>query len=53
MIYLPLDKLLDKRNPEAPKPPVTLPDVTVTPGQGPKDAVDAATDARTRARGNR
>jgi membrane protease subunit HflK len=53
MIYLPLDKLLEKRNPEASKPPVTLPDVTVTPGQGGKDAVDAATDARTRARGNR
>ena len=53
MIYLPLDKLLEKRNPDAPKPAVTLPDVTVTPGQGQKDAVDAATDARTRARGNR
>ena len=52
MIYLPLDKLLEKRSPEAPKPPVTLPEVTVTPGQG-KDAVDAASDARSRARGNR
>ena len=53
MIYLPLDKLLEKRNAEAaPKLPVTLPEVTVTPGQG-KDAVDAASDARSRARGNR
>jgi membrane protease subunit HflK len=53
MLYLPLDKLLEKRVVEAPKPPVTLPEVTVTPNPAQKEPMDAAADARTRARGNR
>jgi membrane protease subunit HflK len=53
MLYLPLDKLLEKRSVEAPKLPVTLPEVTVVPGPAPKDAVPDTADARTRARGNR
>ena len=51
LIYLPLDKLLERRGAE-PARATTLPDVTVTPaprGESP----DAAADARSRARGNR
>ncbi len=53
MLYLPLDKLLDRRGGDASKQPTTLPEVTVTPNQAQKESVDAAADARTRARGNR
>jgi len=48
-IYLPLDKLLEKRSPDAPHAS-TLPDVTVTPG--PMRDADQP-DARGRARGSR
>ena len=54
MLYLPLDKLLEKRGADggrAAQP--TLPEVTVTPAPARQDQVDAASDARTRARGNR
>ena len=53
VLYLPLDKLLDRKAADGQKPPVTLPDVTVTPNASQKESVDAAADARTRARGNR
>ena len=53
MLYLPLDKLLERRTGDAGKSPTTLPEVTVTPNQAQKESMDAATDARTRARGNR
>jgi modulator of FtsH protease HflK len=54
MIYLPLDKLLDKRGPETARAaPTTLPEVTVTPASPRGEVVDAASDTRTRARGNR
>jgi membrane protease subunit HflK len=52
MVYLPLDKLLERRGSEALRPS-TLPDVTVTPAPGRAEAPDAAADARARARGNR
>ena len=51
ILYLPLDKLLERRGGEAPRTP-TLPEVTVTPAPR-ADAPDAASDARSRARGNR
>ena len=51
MLYLPLDKLLERRTADTPRP--TLPEVTVTPGPARAEPVDAAQDARTRARGNR
>ena len=55
MIYLPLDKLLERRGGEAARStlPTTLPEVTVTPAPARGEAVDAAADARSRARGNR
>ncbi len=53
MIYLPLDKLLEKRGQELMRPATTLPDVTVTPGAQRGDGNDAAADARSRAQGNR
>jgi modulator of FtsH protease HflK len=54
MIYLPLDKLLEKRGGEgARSAQPTLPEVTVTPAPSRGEAVDAAADARSRARGNR
>ncbi len=53
MLYLPLDKLLDRRSGDAARSPTTLPEVTVLPNQAQKESVDAAADARTRARGNR
>jgi modulator of FtsH protease HflK len=53
MIYLPLDKLLEKRGPEPAHAAATLPDVTVTPSAQRGEAVDAASDTRARARGNR
>lgn len=53
MIYLPLDKLLDKRGADAVRAQPTLPEVTVTPAPSRGEAVDAAADARSRARGNR
>jgi modulator of FtsH protease HflK len=49
-IYLPLDKLLEKRAADASRA-TTLPDVTVTPPAGRGDAADS--DARGRARGSR
>ena len=52
LIYLPLDKLLEKRGQDVARGVPSLPDVTVTPG-GQRDNVDAASDARSRARGNR
>jgi membrane protease subunit HflK len=52
MIYLPLDKLLEKRGGDGRAQP-TLPEVTVTPAPSRGEAVDAAADARSRARGNR
>jgi len=51
MLYLPLDKLLERRAAETPR--TTLPEVTVTPGPARVESVDAAQDARSRARGNR
>ncbi len=54
MIYLPLDKLLEKRSADASRAQPTLPEVTVTtPAPSRGEAVDAAADARSRARGNR
>jgi membrane protease subunit HflK len=53
MIYLPLDKLLEKHGTETAHTAPTLPDVTVTPSQQHGEAVDAASDTRARARGNR
>ena len=60
MLYLPLDKLMEKRANETPRTtaPSQLPEVTVTPSAptaapGRAEAVDAASDTRTRARGNR
>jgi modulator of FtsH protease HflK len=53
MIYLPLDKLLEKRSSDAARAQPTLPEVTVTPAPSRGEAVDAAADARSRARGNR
>jgi modulator of FtsH protease HflK len=53
MLYLPLDKLLDKRGADAARAQPTLPEVTVTPAPSRGEAVDAAADARSRARGNR
>ncbi|HUO79130.1 MAG TPA: FtsH protease activity modulator HflK [Steroidobacteraceae bacterium] len=53
MIYLPLDKLLEKRAGDAARAQPTLPEVTVTPAPSRGEAVDAAADARSRARGNR
>lgn len=53
MIYLPLDKLLEKRSGDAARPAPTLPEVTVTPGPQRGDSVDAAGDTRSRARGDR
>jgi membrane protease subunit HflK len=41
MVYLPLDKLLERRGgvtPAQPASPTTLPDVTVTPSRAPEDA---------------
>jgi membrane protease subunit HflK len=41
MVYLPLDKLLERRGgatPAQPAVPTTLPDVTVTPSRAPEDA---------------
>jgi membrane protease subunit HflK len=52
MLYLPLDKLVEKRATE-PARGATLPEVTVTPGASRIDAGDAAADSRSRARGNR
>ncbi len=52
MIYLPLDKLLERRGADARAQP-TLPEVTVTPAPSRGEAVDAAADARSRTRGNR
>ncbi len=51
MIYLPLDKLLERRGSDA-HAQTTLPEVTVTPAPS-RESVDAAADARSRARGNR
>jgi membrane protease subunit HflK len=53
MIYLPLDKLLEKRAAEAPKLPITLPEVTVVPSPAQKEPATDAGDARSRSRGNR
>ena len=53
MIYLPLDKLFEKRSSDATRPAPTLPEVTVTPGPQRGESVDAAGDARSRARGDR
>ena len=53
MIYLPLDKLLEKRASDAARTQPTLPEVTVTPAPARSEPVDAAADARSRARGNR
>jgi membrane protease subunit HflK len=54
MLYLPLDKLLEKRAAGEPlRAQPTLPEVTVTPAPTRGEAVDAAADARSRARGNR
>jgi membrane protease subunit HflK len=54
MIYLPLDKLLERRSADASRAQPTLPEVTVTtPAPSRGEAVDAAADARSRARGNR
>jgi membrane protease subunit HflK len=54
MLYLPLDKLLEKRSADASRAQPTLPEVTVTtPAPSRGEAVDAAADARSRARGNR
>ena len=54
MLYLPLDKLLEKRGDIAARAPqATLPEVTVTPAPARQEQFDAASDARTRARGNR
>ncbi len=53
MLYLPLDKLLEKRSGDAARAQPTLPEVTVTPAPTRGEAVDAAADARSRARGNR
>ena len=54
MLYLPLDKLLETRAAGEPlRAPPTLPEVTVTPAPARGEAVDAAADARSRARGNR
>jgi membrane protease subunit HflK len=60
MLYLPLDKLMEKHTAETPRTtvPSQLPEVTVSPTTpaGPAartEPVDAAADARTRARGNR
>ncbi|HXQ63496.1 MAG TPA: FtsH protease activity modulator HflK [Steroidobacteraceae bacterium] len=53
MIYLPLDKLLERHTADAAHPAPTLPEVTVTPNQQHGEVVDAASDTRTRARGNR
>lgn len=52
MLYLPLDKLLEKRS-EGPRLGSAVPEVTVTPPATRGDAVDSAADARSRARGNR
>jgi modulator of FtsH protease HflK len=51
MIYLPLDKLLERRGGDG-HAQTTLPEVTVTPAPS-RESVDAAADARSRARGNR
>jgi membrane protease subunit HflK len=51
-LYLPLDKLLEKRAQQDGTHPSTLPDVTVTPGPRP-DSVDSAGDLRSRSRGSR
>jgi membrane protease subunit HflK len=53
LIYLPLDKLLEKRGLEPAHAAATLPEVTVTPNAQRGEAVDAASDTRARARGNR
>jgi membrane protease subunit HflK len=52
-IYLPLDKLLDRRAQQEGARPSTLPDVTVTPGPPRPDSVDSAGDLRSRSRGSR
>jgi len=44
-IYLPLDKLLEKRSPDIVRPQTTLPDVTVTPGAQRGDG-DPSADSR-------
>ncbi|MBS0373405.1 MAG: FtsH protease activity modulator HflK [Proteobacteria bacterium] len=49
MLYLPLDKLLERRATEPARPQPTLPEVTVTPS--PRD--DGSGDSRSRARGSR
>jgi membrane protease subunit HflK len=52
MVYLPLDKLLEKRG----EPGHTgngLPEVNVTPAPARPEAVDSAADARSRTRGDR
>ena len=54
MLYLPLDKLLEKRaDGAAPRANIGPPEVTVTPAPARTEAVDAAGDTRSRARGNR
>ncbi len=54
MLYLPLDKLLEKRAAAEPaRAQPTLPEVTVTPAPARGESMDAAADARSRARGNR
>jgi membrane protease subunit HflK len=54
MIYLPLDKLLDKHGSDAQRAqPATLPEVTVTPAPQRGDSIDAAGDTRSRTRGDR
>ena len=52
-IYLPLDKLLEKRAQQDGSHPSTLQDVTVTPGPLRPDSVDSAGDLRSRSRGSR
>jgi membrane protease subunit HflK len=49
-IYLPLDKLLEKRNPDIVRPATTLPDVTVTPGA---QRGDGDADSRSHPQGSR
>lgn len=54
MLYLPLDKLLEKRSDgAAARANLAPPEVTVTPAPARTEAVDAAGDTRSRARGNR
>ena len=52
MVYLPLDKLLEKRAEPAHAGP-GLPEVNVTPSPSRADSVDSAADARSRTRGDR